>query len=375
MRFAVPLALVGVFVVVILAVVITPLRVVLTTPSFPRLVCALYCTAGVQRCKGHVFALAFLLACTLDFACEVHVISPIVGFMGYLCVAMPPCAQVVAWIVWYVCPQWIDDAQEDRLRVLCRAVDAGYDIICFQEVTVFWGLDSIADDIKSACNKHGLVHFCSSGRWPTWPSLFATTGLCVSSRFPITRIKPVPFSQQSWFEWYIIQRGALLVEISLPDGKTVAIANVHTTAGVEVLESGIGRRPDEQRANPLGLRQLLEVMDIFAEFSKSSSQKIFCGDFNLTKDSVDFQFLKQRAAEMGLSDCFPLSPPTFGCLDEPREKLLTKLADQNIPKVLDHVFSDRACSSARVESLAAPRELWHRFQQVSDHRAVEVSWS
>jgi len=165
-----------------------------------------------------------------------------------------------------------------------------------------------------------------------------------------------------------------MAELEGPGGGKIAILNAHTTSGVEVLESGIGRRPDAPRENPMGLSQLLEVLEDFAEFSEGASHKIFCGDFNLPKHSLAFHILQARANALGLHDCFPDSPPTFGCDDEPREALLTKVADRGTPKVLDHVFSDQRCASARVEKMEAPQDRWHEFQQVSDHRAVAVCW-
>merc|ERR1712039_212988 len=166
-----------------------------------------------------------------------------------------------------------------------------------------------------------------------------------------------------------IQRGALMVEMQLPDGKRLAILNVHTTSGVEVIESGVGKRMDGQRDNPIGLDQLLEVLTVFEKFSTTADHKVFCGDFNLPKESAAFKLLEGRANSLGLQDCFPTSPPTFGCPDDPIETLLTKPADMNKPRALDHVFSNKACVDVHIEKMEAPAEQRNVFQQVSDHRA------
>lgn len=39
------------------------------------------------------------------------------------------------------------------------------------------------------------------------------------------------FARQAWFEWSAIQRGALMVEVEGPEGKKIAVLNIHTTAG------------------------------------------------------------------------------------------------------------------------------------------------
>ena len=54
-----------------------------------------------------------------------------------------------------------------------------------------------------------------------------------------------------------------MVELSHPNGKKVAVMNLHTTSGMEVLESGLGKKGVEAaglvRANAAGLQQLLEA--------------------------------------------------------------------------------------------------------------------
>ena len=45
------------------------------------------------------------------------------------------------------------------------------------------------------------------------------------------RSESFSFSRQAWFEWSAIQRGALMVELEGPNGKKIAVMNIHTTAG------------------------------------------------------------------------------------------------------------------------------------------------
>ena len=45
------------------------------------------------------------------------------------------------------------------------------------------------------------------------------------------RSESFSFSRQAWFEWSAIQRGALMVELDGPNGKKIAVMNIHTTAG------------------------------------------------------------------------------------------------------------------------------------------------
>lgn len=371
-RFAVPLGLAGLAIAVLLLFSVPWLRSLVVGGGWLSLALALYVTVGAWSCKGLCF-LPIACSCIWEAQHERHAILAFLATFGYVFLALCPCAQVLTCAIRRVRPEWIFDAQERRLQNFCSFLK-DYDVVCMQEVTIFWGLDAIASIIRDAGRAHGLGHFCNSGRWPAFPATYATSGLAVLSRFPITRAKPFHFSTQSWFEWSIVKRGALMVELEGPSGCKLALLNVHTTSGIEVLESGVGRRAEKKRANPSGLNQLIEVLDVFEEFSRSAEHRIFCGDFNLPKDSHAFSILKARAKALGLQDCFPDSPPTFGCVDDPQEVLLTKPADRGLPKVLDHVFSNKKCRSAHVEKLAAPVGSDSGYQQVSDHRAVAVSW-
>jgi len=238
---------------------------------------------------------------------------------------------------------------------------------------VFWGRDAHVRQTRAAGVAQGLPYFASSGRWPCWPSVFATSGLAVLSRWPISRCEVFHFSKQSWFEWSIIRRGILMLQIEHPSGGKVAVMNVHTTPGSEVLDAGVGRQ--SHAINHSGFQQLQEALEEFKKFSSSAEHRIICGDFNLRKGSDAFNAWEAQALVMGFKDCFPACPPTYGCIDESTgdaaEWLLTKEADRGRPKVLDHAFSNIPCSCAAVEPMAMEGQ---DYQQVSDHRALAALW-
>ena len=123
-------------------------------------------------------------------------------------------------------------------------------------LTVFWGLDSYVRRLRHLATPKGLVHHASSGRWPSWPATFASSGLELLSRHPVLRSSSFAFRRQAWFEWSAIQRGGLMAELDVK-GQRLAVLNVHTTAGLEVLQVGLGLR--SKGANPVGLQQLLEA--------------------------------------------------------------------------------------------------------------------
>lgn len=256
-------------------------------------------------------------------------------------------------------------------------------LFAFKSSPFFWGIDSFVDLIRAHASSCGLKHFASSGRWPDWPATFAAAGLGVFSKYPIVRSEYSSFSRQAWFEWSAIQRGFLMVELEGPEGKRISVLNIHTTAGLEVLETGVGVSQNKASAvNPVGLDQLLEALLRFEAFSRGADQRIFCGDFNVSKDSLAFtRFREDALRRLKLVDVYPKSPPTFACVDEttgkPLETLLTKPGSQGHPRVIDHVFSDKPCSHARVDHMPASAEhrKLYKYQQVSDHSALEIIWN
>lgn len=328
--------------------------------------------AGLFKVKGLRVSLAFLAIFFLEWQCHMCSIRRAFALLGYLFLLTAPAGQPLSFLLRHSFPTLIDAMQSARLEHFGSLLGE-YDIVCLQELTVLLGRDSFVSELRRLGARHGLTHFCTSGRWAVFPATYAASGLGFMSRYPIIKAKPFHFSAQSWFEWSLIQRGALMVELESPSGR-ISVLNVHTTAGMEVIENGVGVRKDQHMNNPIGLEQLLEVLDDFEDFSKSATHRVFCGDFNLTKGSHAFDIVSRRAQSLGLKDCFPDSPPTFGCTDDPQEVLLTPEASRCQPKVLDHVFSNRIPAAAFVNKLEAPEDLLSKFQQVSDHRAIAVRW-
>lgn len=307
---------------------------------------------------------------------------PPLSTLGYLFCTLAPLGQIVSSTLHRVQPNAMNFHQEARLERFAEAFGQ-HDIVCVQELTVWCGFDGYVRDLGRRAEAKGLRFFVRGSRWPTWPATFCSTGLAIFSAWPVVRSEAISFSRQAWFEWYIIQRGAVMAILERPsDRALVAVLNLHTTSGLEVLETGVGSASAPTRANPQASAQLEEALRRFAAFSEGAAHRVVCGDFNVTKDSAAFRAWSSLAEEsLGLQDCYPSSPPTFGCVDArtgaPTERLLTKPACRGKPKVLDHVFSDVLCdaSSVHVDALAAPEAESEHWQQASDHRAVAVAWT
>eukprot|EP00439_Symbiodinium_sp_Y106_P022894 s5293_g2.t2 len=386
-KLSVVLGLGGLAIAVILLVTQSWLKI-----PYPGSICfLLYFLIGMRVCcvlLGTMRVVSGGVLLTLVGAGVVKTIgTSILGAMsglGFLYIAMIPIGQLLTSVIRRVAPQVVHDAQEKRMQQFLPLLP-GYDIVCLQELTVAWGQDDWVTALKDFAKSAGLRHFASSGKWPQFPAFFAAAGLVILSKYNIKRSELLTFSRQSWFEWSAVQRGALMVELEGPKNKKIAVINVHTTAGLEVVRTGmhLSKQVSQGNAkvNPTGLKQLEEALRRFEEFSKGCDQRIFCGDFNLSKDSDSLQsFFEQAKEKLKLVDQYADCPPTFGCVDEhgkPRETLLTKHTKNCRPRCIDHVLSDVKCKAARVDNMTAKPEdaAKYGYQQVSDHSAVEIEWT
>lgn len=370
MSLAVPLGLVGCGVLVASFALSSTVRSGIWGPGLFNAFFAIYFLGGVNSFKNFRWAGGLAgLALALRVGLGSQFLLGLLGFSGSLFFLMAPFAMLFTVIGRRIKPALFYDAQEDRVKQFAELV-AGYDVVCLQELSIFWGLESHVHEIREKAAEHGLKFFSYSGRWPVWPASFATNGLAVLSRYPITKTELLNFSLQTSFEWHFCQRGSLLVQLEGPNETKISILNLHTTSGVQVLEAGVGQNKDVLSENWEAHDQAKDALNRFVEATKDTDHRIVCGDFNMPKDSKAWSDFAEKAKTFGLDDMYPDCPPTFGC----GETMLTAMDERGRPRTLDHVLSNKACSGAEVNHMEASVDMKGKFQQISDHSAVIVTW-
>lgn len=371
---AVPIAGTSISLCVLSMLFVAPIRSLVLGPGLVSICCNLYMNFGFWNVtRISTCGVAGLLV-GLDLLFGPRWLFGFGAILGFIALVLAPLAQTLVSILRRVYPPAFDEAKEERLLHFCNEILPKYDVVCLQEVVSIYGFEGNVEQIREAAAKHGLIYSACSGRWPKFPALFLSSGLLIVSRYPIIKSEFRKFSQQAFFEWFMITRGALMAEVEVSEEERISFVTVHTTCGMQVVEAGTGLDAGEKHENNVGMEQILDVLKGCQNFTDSSCQRIFCGDFNLQKTSNSFSQLEKRMNAFGMYDCYPDCPPTFGCDDEHAETMLTPKVERRVPKVLDHVFSDKACEAASVEMMLAPKHLTHRFQQVSDHRGLELSW-
>ena len=124
------------------------------------------------------------------------------------------------------------------------------------------------DHIVRRAATMGLVHSYGSPQRPQLGMQVGGPGQLLLSRHRIRRARWQYFNTQAWFEVPLCSRGALYVELGLPDGERLDLGVVHNTSGFDVLVEGMNLvdTPLYQGVNVEGLAQLLEWVDLGRKF-------------------------------------------------------------------------------------------------------------
>ena len=86
----------------------------------------------------------------------------------------------------------------------------------------------------------GFMYSYACPSWPKFPALLGNSGLIVLSKYNIEIGEYHSFKNQNWFEWQLVNRGALFAKIRpTADGLPVYLFTTHLTSGNEVLLKSI----------------------------------------------------------------------------------------------------------------------------------------
>ena len=278
--------------------------------------------------------------------------------------------------------QW----KRQRIDLLLReAARMQPDVVCFQELGALVWSQHHAQHLIAGFRKLGLIHHTASPLRPQYGCQLAGSGHLLLSRFPITHSRWRYFRAQEVFEAPAVSRGFLFAELAVSDGGgPVHIAALHTTSGLDVVLEALSLQRTRlfKGTNAAGLAQALEAAATLVQEVGGAlpltARAIVCGDFNICPGTAAYAVLAGYMREAGLQDTFCGKwEPTFGIADAngaPAEWLMTQVSDQATMKTVDYVWSNRPTVAQTVERLSAPRDEWGRYQAVSDHAGLCVSF-
>jgi endonuclease/exonuclease/phosphatase family metal-dependent hydrolase len=177
------------------------------------------------------------------------------------------------WGLWGV-----SSKKDRRMRILAEHLrDNQYDIICLQELFQKKDFEMLCKHLPS---EYSCVHQTGSG--------IVGSGLALFTRLPVREgsLKFVPFRSSGpmsrfWEGDWFAGKGAMLVQVILPDGQPLTIVNTH-------LQAGYGKRNYE-------MTKALQVLDMAKELdSKEHVNVLLMGDLNCEPGSLPWNLLMQR---------------------------------------------------------------------------------
>ena len=248
---------------------------------------------------------------------------------------------------------WIRDT-DVRLATLGRLLnDAGYDIVCLQEIVL---ARSIAL-FRRACPKLPYLAYRPWG----W---MLKGGLLILSRWPIRRTRFVSYTKRgrwltiSMADW-MLRKGMLIGEIVLPQAP-VAILNTHLLANYD---------DDWSKRNPYARQQLAELRQLTRVVNGLDRDllTLICGDFNVPRGSWLYTALVQATHVYD-----PLAGNTDPtCTPASRQPETGRYA-------LDHIFlrapiPHTLTAAARLVLQERVRLVNGTHAYLSDHCGVEVA--
>lgn len=256
--------------------------------------------------------------------------------------------RVLSWNV-YMLPKPIKSSlQKTRTRIIPEElVKTNYDMIFMQEAFTQGLRSGVRKKLKAT---HPHTFYLKNRRFPT--AVFGS-GLYVLSRYPVKLLDHVYFSNCRSADCFA-HKGAVLMEIILPQGQKVHVVNTH----MQATDSG-GR---------IRLKQLGQIHAMLARHSEPSVPQFLVGDLNIDPAHPEF--------ELGLSlmgmDYARLAGPirhTTG-----RVNSCYKVGGDQ--KWVDHMWFDNyhgiSATHLRVRIFDFVRK--GKSCPLSDHHAVEASF-
>lgn len=254
--------------------------------------------------------------------------------------------KVLSWNV-YMLPKPIKNSlQKERTEAIPDFLKGSdYDVMFFQEAFIKRFRKAM---IQKLGEKYPHYHYLkkASAVYPVFGS-----GVFVMSRHPFKVLDEVRYGSSCSGADCGAEKGTFLIEITLPDGKSVQFASTHLNAQ---------RKPLVRKA------QLAKAHEMFARASRAGVPQIFLGDLNIVAHTEEFT----DALELMQMNHLQLSGPIMvtnarvnECYKTPKTK-----------KWIDHVWIDRATSTEGSVMQVVPTEFSYKGKRcpLSDHHAVEA---
>eukprot|EP00750_Incisomonas_marina_P002949 INCI12783.4.p1 GENE.INCI12783.4~~INCI12783.4.p1 ORF type:complete len:374 (+),score=47.53 INCI12783.4:284-1405(+) len=274
------------------------------------------------------------------------------------------------------------DHKSERLGVLAkRLVTAdgrpAYDVVMLQEFYGAWYNDSNRANFIAVMRRNGYSNCARPSRFPVLPSLWANSGLAVFSPHPITEVENVPFSAQTIYDRFAVNRGVFACDVLVPgQHPPLRVATTHFGPSLAVLQmaSFLPKRvKDLLDVHPRQVKELCQVMDTPSHVRKAL---LLAGDFNAILGSVTEKDMCERLSASKISHLTEelFSGPCPPITANPPGELFLSCGGR-LPHTLDYAFGRllRAGPCKVLPQLVTEKKL--PFEYISDHVGLHIEFS
>lgn len=263
--------------------------------------------------------------------------------------------KVMTWNTFLLPPPWNMTKQAERTELMTDILpELGHDVMFFQE-TFF---DKKRNDLIKALKKtHPHVAIPRKGKKL---KQVQDSGLFVASKHPMEVLDQVIFKNCAKSDC-LSSKSAIMVEITMPNGKKAQMINTHLQAW------------DEPKTLKIRKQQLEQIKEMMARHAKPGVPQILIGDLNIDAN-IDSDEYKEALTQMDMTN-EPLVGelkgsngfPTAGCFKKPGD---------NKEQWLDHLWLKKNGSEATVSNrrvFALKGEFNNCECPLSDHYPVEAT--
>ncbi len=237
--------------------------------------------------------------------------------------------------------------QEIRAQLIPQHLaGSGYDLMFFEEAFDTMARYELITQLRSEYPHHYYL------RRDFKPKHLLGSGLFIMSRYPFKVVEKIHFGNCRSYDCYAA-KGSVLIEVTLPSGKTVQLASTHLQA--------------THAGGPIRLGQLREIKAMLTRHARAGIPQILLGDFNIDSIAPEFE-AGLNIMDMNATQLVGPIQHTSGrqneCFPSPGKE----------EKWVDHVWLDRHSSVAHAEMNVRDFEFVHKGLTcpLSDHYAVEA---
>lgn len=242
--------------------------------------------------------------------------------------------KLMTWNV-YMLPKPIKNShQKDRSQAIADQLKASdYDVIFLQEAFSWYFRSTVKEALKDKFPHYSRL----KKKFGIYP--FFSPGLVAFSKYPMKKIDHTYFSKCEGADCYS-SKGVQLLEITLPSGKSIQIANTHMQAGSQEKHAQIRKI------------QLGQIRDLLLKNKKDGIPQLLVGDLNINSLAgkefpVAIDTLQMKpVSSFELADQLPEEETEDPTLAERIRNFFTagflasclKEDESDNPKLLDHVL-------------------------------------